>query len=292
MALTSYDGILAALAAGNGQEVFYSKTFPITTAAAVHYSSWLFGGMTAAGTLAGAGGTTAATLVTCNSNTIGAIPIVSPTTASALNPYITTVGAMPSLSMAGTMILIDRLADSGVLTTGIGATCTLTMPGGGWARYTDGIGVMAFMESQAANPTATAVVAMSYTNPAATAGRIPSPATLTAVAYKCFGSGANAPTATPFFTLQGNDSGMKSIESLSLTVAAAANVALVVCKPLLMIPCTTAMYYTERDMVIQTPKLPKLQVLADATACLQWIFVPNAAVATPTIMGSVSTVTG
>lgn len=292
MAFSSYDSILAAISAGNSQEVQFGKLFPISTAAGVVYSSWLFTGLTAAGTLAGAGGTTAATLVTCNSNTVGAIPITSPTTVSATNPYLVSVGSMATLSLAGTMMLIDRLADSGTLTTASGATCTLTMPGGGWARYTDGVGVMAFMEGQAAAPTATAVVAMSYTNTAATAGRIPSPATLTAVAYKVFGSGANAPTGSPFFLLQGNDKGIKSIENVSLTVAAAANVALVVCKPLLMIPCTTASYYTERDLIIQTPKMPKMPVAADASACLQWVFFPNAIAATPTVMGSVTLVTG
>jgi hypothetical protein len=288
----SYDSILAAISAGNSQEVPFGKLWPITSAAGVIYSSWLFAGLTSAGVLAGAGGTTAATLVTCNSNTTGAIPLVSPSSASATNPYIVSAGAMPTLSLAGTMMLIDRIADSGTLTTASGATCTLTMPGGGWARYPSGIGVQAFMEGQAAAPTATAVVAMSYTNTTPTAGRIPSPATLTAVAYKVFGSGANAPTGSPFFLLQGNDQGIKSIENISLTVAAAANVALVVCKPLLMLPCTTAMFYTERDCVIQTPKLPKLPVTTDATACLQWLFFPNAAVATPTVMGSVTFVTG
>lgn len=289
---TSYDGILAALSAGKGQEVMYGKNFPITTAAGVYYSSWLFSGQTQAGALSGVGGSTTATLTTCNSNTVGAIPIVSPTTASGENPYLLTVGSMPTLTMAGSMILVDRIADTGLLTTASGATCTITNPGGGWARYNDGVGVMAYIESQASAPNATAVVAMSYTNTASTAGRIPTPATLTAVAYKVFGSGSNAPTGGPFFQLQGNDIGIKSIENISLTTAAALNIAVVVCKPILVLPCVTAAYYTERDLVIQTPKLPKLPVSADATACLQWIFVPNAAVANPTIIGSVSTVTG
>lgn len=295
MAFTSYDGILAALAAGSGQEVVFGKTFPITTAAGVYYSSWLFTGQTSAGGLSGTNGTVASTMVACTSSTVGAIPVVSPTTASATAPYMLSVGAMPTLTMLGTMWLVDRLADTGNLTTASGATCVITMPAGGWPRYTDGVGVMAFMESQAAAPTATAVVAMSYTNTDAAAGRIPSPATLTAVAYKVFGSGANAPTGSPFFALQGNDKGIKSIENISLTVAAAANVALVVCKPLLMLPCVTADYYAERDLVIQTPKLPKLPVsslVTDTTSCLQWIFMPNAVAVTPTVVGTVTTVTG
>lgn len=293
MAFNSYDAILAAISAGNSQEVLYGKNFPVNTVAGVIYSSWLFGGQTSAGTLAGAGGTTAATLVTCDSSTTGAIPILSPTSASATNPYLVSAGSMPSLSMGGTMMLIDRLADSGPLTTAAGATCTLTMPGGGWARYNDGVGVMAFLESQAAAPTAGAVVSGSYTNTASASGRVPGTCTLTAVAYKAHGSGANSPTGSPFLSLQGTDRGIKTIESVSLTTQPAANVALVICKPLLILPCTTAVYYTERDLVIQTPKLPKLGVsAANNSACLQWLFLPNAVVTTPTIIGSVTAVTG
>lgn len=293
MSFLSYDAILAALSAGAGQEVQYGKNFPISTVAAVYYSSWLFAGQTQAGALMGSGGSTAATLATCDSQTTGAIPITSPSYASNTNPYILSAGCMPTLSMGGTIMLIDRLADSGLLTTAAGATCTLTQPGGGWARYTNGIGVQAFIESQAAAPTAGAVVSGSYTNPGSTAGRVPSSATISAVAYKVFGSGANAPTGSPFLTLQGNDNGIKSFESLSLTTQAALNLALVICKPILMLPCTTAMYYTERDMVIQTPKLPQMPVGASGnSACLQWIYFPNAAVATPTVLGSVTMVTG
>lgn len=292
MPFNSYDAILAALSAGAGQEVQYGKNFPVATVAGTYYSSWNFAGQTQQGVPVGAGGSTAATLVTCDSQTVGAIPITSPSYASNTNPYILSASCMPTASMGGTIMLIDRLADSGLLTTAAGATCTMTMPGGGWARYNNGVGVQAFIEAQASLPTAGAVISASYTNSGGTAGRIPSPVTILATSYKVHGSGVNNPTGSPFITLQGNDQGIQSIQSLSLATQAALNLALVICKPILMLPCTTAMYYTERDMVIQTPKLPQMPVGASGnSACLQWIFFPNAAV-TPTVLGSVTMVTG
>lgn len=281
---TSYDSIIAGLAAGGGQEIWFAKTAPAAQVAGAFHTSWAYTGTPTAGAWAGAGGSTAATMVTCDSSTVGALTLTSPTSASGTNPYIIAAGAMPTTSVGGTLMLIDRIADTGALTTASGGTCTVTMPGGGWARYTDGIGLQAFVESLTGVPTATAVAALNYTNPAATAGRISSGATIAAAAHRVFGSSG------PFMALQGSDNGIKSIESISLTTAAALNVAVVVCKPLLMIPCVTAGYYTERDLVIQTPKLPPLKVAADKTACLQWLFLPTGAT-TPVLIGSVATVT-
>lgn len=282
-ALNSYDAILAALEAGKGQEVFFSKTAPAAQVAGAFHTSWAYTGTPGAGAWVGTGGSTAATMVSCNNNTIGALPFASPTTASGENPRILTVGGMVTTAVAGTVILVDRLADSGPLTTAAGGTCMITMPTGGWERYTDGVGVMAFMESLGTAPAAGSVFTLNYTNTDSVTARVSGPATTAATAHRCFGSGA------PWFPLQGNDRGIKSIESISCTTVTASNIALVVCKPLLMLPVTTAFYYTERDLVIQTPKLPKLPVAADSSACLQWIFLAGATTS-PTFTGSISLV--
>lgn len=282
---TSYDAILAAMSAGGGQDVFFSKTAPAAQVAGAFHTSWAYTGIPSAGAWMGAGGAAAATLVTCDSSSTGALAIVSPTSASATNPYVASAGAMPTTSVLGTLMLVDRIADTGALTTAAGGTCTLTMPGGGWARYTDGVGVFAFVEALSSVPGAGSVVSLNYTNTGSTAGRISSSATTVATQHRVFGSSG------PFMALQGADSGIKSIESISVTSVAASNIAVVVYKPLLIVPCVTANYYTERDLVIQTPgKFPKLHVAADNTACLQWIFFAGAAT-TPTITGSVATVT-
>lgn len=283
-ALNSYDAILAALEAGQGQEVFFSKTAPIAQVAGAIHTSWAYTGYPGAGVWSGAGGAAAATMATCDSNTVGAIPLTSPTTASGQNPRIVSAGAMVNTAVGGTLMLVDRIADTGPLSTTLGNSCSITMPAGGWARYNNGVGVMAFLESLTGVPTANSNITLQYTNTDAASSRISGAAVAVAAAHRVIG------TSGAFMALQGTDKGIKSIESISVTTATALNIAVVVCKPLLILPATTAYYYTERDMVIQTPKLPKLQVAADATACLQWIFFPGAATS-PVLTGSLSMVT-
>lgn len=289
-AITSYDQILSLLDAGGGQELFFQKTLVSAHATGGYHTSWANTGNPGVGSWAGSGGAATATMVNSDSTTVGALPLVSPTTVSGNNPRILTAGVMGSASMGGTLMLIDRLADTGALTTTFGGACTITMPGGGWARYTNGVGVMAFVESlELATPSASTTISLNYTNPVPTATRTSGSATIVATKSRVFG------TSGPFLTLQAGDTGIKSIESINVgAVTPAANsLAVVVCKPLLVIPCTTAYYYTERDLVIQTPKLPKLVVAADATACLQWIYFSGTTTAIgTTFSGSVSTVTG
>lgn len=288
---TSYDAILAALSSGAGQELTFSKTLPAAHVAGAFHTSWACTGYPTNGAWAGAGGNAAATWVTCSSATTGAIPIASPTTASATNPYMLSTGVMQSTgtAMAGALILIDRIADTGPLITTAGTSCTLTMPGGGWARYNDGAGVQIFMESLTTVPSVGSVATLTYTNQLGVGSHTSGTATSVAGAHRAVG------TSGPYIALQTTDTGARSVESVAIAsvTPAATSIALVACKQLLTIPCTTVGYYTERDLVIQTPKLPKLQVAADATACLQWIFVPNAATTSGAVfLGSVSTVTG
>lgn len=283
-ALNSYDAILAALEAGQGEEVFFTKTAAAAQVAGVFHTSWAYTGTPSAGTWVGAGGATAATLVTCDNTTVGALPITSPSTASGTNPRILTVGGMVSTAVAGTLMLVDRIADSGALTTAAGGTCTITMPVGGWARYTNGLGVMVFVESLGAAPASGSVFTLGYTNTDSVASRVSGAATTAATAHRVYGG-----SGSPWIPLQGTDKGIKSVESFTCTTVTAANVALVVCKPLLMLPATTAYYYSERDLVIQTPKMPKLPVSADTSSCLQWVFLAGAAT-TPTLIGSISLV--
>lgn len=283
---SSYDAIVNALSvSGKGQEVFFSKTAPVAQVTGAFHTSWAYTGIPTAGTWLGPGGATGFNMVAANSNSVGAMTLVSPTTVSGENPYLLTAGALASTAVLGTLMLVDRLADTGALTTAAGGTCTFSSSLA-WPRYADGLGVMAFIESLTATPASGSVVTLNYTNTDSTAGRITSGATSVAATHRVIGSSSG-----PFFALQGTDKGIKTIESLSVGTTTASNIALVVCKPLLMLPCTTANYYTERDLVIQTPKLPKLQVSSDATACLQWIFFAGAAT-TPVLTGSVAMVTG
>lgn len=288
----SYDAIINALSVLNkGQEVFFQRTIPAAHVAGQFFTSWANTGVPIAGGWYGTGAG-APTMANVDSSTAGSIPIVSPTFASGENPYIVTAGIMQAAgatSLSGTLMLVDRLADTGSLTTAIG-TGVVTPPGGGWSRYNTGAGVMAFVEALTGAPTANIVVQLSkYTNQAGTANQVSGLSTATAATlHRTYG------TTGPFISLASGDTGIRSIEEITISGANALNVAIVVCKPLLMIPCTTLSYFSERDLVIQTPKLPKLEVTAgNKTACLQWIYMANAATSASSVfVGSVSTVTG
>lgn len=288
----SYDSIINALSVLNtGQEVFFQRTLPAAHVAGQFFTSWANTGVPVAGGWVGTGAGTP-TMANVDSSTPGAIPLVSPTYASGTNPYIVTAGIMQAAGatgMAGTLMLVDRLADTGSLTTAIG-TGAVTMPGGGWSRYNDGAGVMAFVEALTGVPTTGIIVQLSkYTNQAGTANRVSGLSTATAATlHRLYG------TAGPFINLASGDTGISSIQEITISGANALNCAVVVCKPLFFVPCVTTGYYTERDLVIQTSKLPKLQVTSnDKTACLQWIFIPNAATTSGAVfVGTVSTVTG
>lgn len=289
---TSYDGIIAALTAGKGQEVFFSKTTGLVHAAGTPFTGWGYGGVPAAGAWSGAGGAAAATLVTCSSATSGSIPIASPTTASAESLYLLSAGIAQisgAQTIGGMLMLVDRLADTGPLTTAFGGSCTLTMPVATslWARYADGVGVMAYVESlETTAPTVGTTIALTYTNTGGTGSRTSGSTTVAATKSRAMGTGAS-----PFLTLQAGDSGIKTIESIQVgaVTPAAGTISLVICKPLLILPSTATGYYVERDLVIQTPKLPKLPVAADASACLQWIFIPNQATTAGSVFsGSIS----
>lgn len=59
------------------------------------------------------------------------------------------------------------------------------------------------------------------------------------------------------------------MQSLTLSAASlAGTAALVLCKPLLDIPLTTASVAVERDLLNQLPSLPKIE----DGACLTWIY--------------------
>lgn len=289
---TSYDSIINALTVLNkGQEARFVKTSPASEVAGATHTTWAFTGDPVPGTWIGTGGSVSTTMAHCNSTTVGALPIASPTTASGENLFITTVGAMPNVASNGMLVLVDRLADTGALTTTTGSSCIVTMPtGGAWERFGDGVGVMACVESLAGTPTAGSIFTLTYTNSDGTPARVSSQSlTSSTTLHRTYGSGLSMG-----FALQGADVGIQSIQSIGVSGVTPANLAIVVFKVLATIPMTSAYQYSERDLVIQTPKLPKLPIstsTADTSSCLQWVVIPGTTSAV-TINGSISLVAG
>lgn len=164
-------------------------------------------------------------------------------------------------------------------------------------RYTTGAGLRAFVVSTALTGTSagTPVMTMSYTNQAGTAGKalgatinwtagaanVPTPG-------KIVHSGVAANNHAPFLPLASGDTGIRSVQTVTVstayTGATVSTNCLVLCKPLATIPIVTAAVAGERNLVMQLPSMPRIY----DGACLTWLYFPGAATAANTsIMGYV-----
>jgi hypothetical protein len=75
------------------------------------------------------------------------------------------------------------------------------------------------------------------------------------------------------------DTGVQSVQTVTISAASGAGVAaLVLARPILSIPITTAGIMAERDLVTQLPSLPRI---VDG-ACLTWLYFAGAATAAST----------
>jgi len=277
---SSYDGILAANVNGR-QKQFYSKILPAAHVAQKYHTSWACTGYPGAG---GWQTGASATPVTTNvdSNTAGAFPLISPTSASGQKPHLLAFGAgqdTGATAMAGHILLVDRLADLGSIATVIG-TGAVTFPGG-LARYADGEGVMASVEILSSTPSLSTVQISKYTNQDGTTNRVGAVSdTLTATPlHRWVGSGGSM-----FLGLAAGDRGIRSIEEITIGAVNAANFSIVLYKIISKIPCSVVGGWVERDFAIQIADLPPFPVNAsNYSSCLQWVFLPNAATASGSV---------
>lgn len=157
--------------------------------------------------------------------TTGAIPAI-PTTATALSksntsalnyyfpnftplsPYL--IGARVNTAGArGVYLVVDRLSHQGGLDGTLTTAQTTNLPTAALTRYTDGVGVMVGLTIYTSIGSTATTVTVSYTNQAGTAGR-------TSVAQVFGGSGFNTSPRTVILPLQAGDTGVKSVESVTL----------------------------------------------------------------------------
>jgi len=151
-------------------------------------------------------------------------------------------------------------------------------------RYTSGAGVRAFLVADTGTTGATAHnFTYSYTNQASTSNRnapVTVACTASAIVPHIVHSGVAASNYGPFIPLAAGDSGIKSVQSVQLSAASgtATFASLVLAKPLLTLPITTASVAAERDLMNQLPSLPQIY----DGAYLSWLFFPGAATAAST----------
>lgn len=152
-----------------------------------------------------------------------------------------------------------------------------TLTGSPTLRYSGGAGVRAFLVSTVASGATAHNFSMSYTNQAGTSGRS-LPVTVACTASAIVGHINHSGTASnnygPFLPLASGDTGIQSVQSVTLSAASGAGTAaLVLAKPLLTIPLTVAAVASERDLLNQLPSLPRVY----DGACLTWVYFAGAA---------------
>lgn len=149
-------------------------------------------------------------------------------------------------------------------------------------RYANGAGCKLFGVITTASGATAHNLSLSYTNQAAVAGRalpVTVAATASAIAGHITHSGTAANNYGPFLPLAGGDSGVQSVQSVTVSAASGAGVmALCLARPLLTLPITTAGVAAERDLVNQLPSMPRVM----DGACLQWLYFTGAATAAAT----------
>jgi hypothetical protein len=193
----------------------------------------------------------------------------------------------------GTLLLVDTLLYYPTVLSTTASAQTLTN-GSSLTRYTNGNGNRVYMVHTVASGANTPTVAMSYTNQAGTAGRALG-ATTAFVASVGIGrfphSGTAANNRGPFLPFQSGDTGIRSIQSVTITTphATTGTMAAVICQPLAEIPLTTANVPVVMDFLSAVPSLPQIQ----DGACLSLLYQPAGAAANGSILsGSLEFVWG
>lgn len=207
MAITTVDGALA----GMRPPMFFSKGVTATLVAGRPASLWALGGAPGAGsfdsTLNGV------TLSSTSALVNGQIPHYDPASG---NAYLARFAA--KATQAGVVMLMDRLWHNGgftITSTGSQSITSPTWPsrcptsGTDDTAATTGHGVMLAVEVSAATGAGTPTITVGYTNSANTASRTATNIIAT-VASSAIG-------ATYFIGLQAGDTGVRSVQSLTLS---------------------------------------------------------------------------
>lgn len=187
-------------------------------------------------------------------------------------------------TMPAVFMLVDLLGFyniTSVTTTGAQTlTNGVSLPARDRTGTSNGVGVQALIVPSTVMGAATPTITLGYTNQAGTASRATpsSPALptgntaapVTSVVYSGTGSGKYG----PFMPLQAGDTGIRSVQSINLSVSYVSGVLnLILCRPLLTLPMTTIGVAAERDLLNQLPSLPRVY----NGACLAWLMYAGAA---------------
>lgn len=161
---------------------------------------------------------------------------------------------------------------------------TTTLP-----RYTDGDGVQ-MIAVNLAGAVGGVTFTVNYTNSDGTAGRITPPIRINA--YAAIGNiisadGAAVDTAAPFLPLQSGDTGVRSVESVTMITPDVGLFAIILVKPLAQTQIRGIDAPVERDYFLETG-LNLIEIKDDAY--LNWVCQPNGALNATAIHGYIKTI--
>lgn len=197
--------------------------------------------------------------------------------------HLTNIGAYSAVATAvpGVLMLCDMCLYYPGISMNSASAQTL-VNGSTLTRYTTGAGLRAALVIQTTSGATAHNVAISYTNQAGTAGRslpVTVSCTASAITPHITHSGTAANNYGPFLPLASGDTGIRSVQSITLSAASlAGTAALCLYKPLATLPITTLGVAAERDLMNQLPSMPQIQ----DGACLVWLYFPGAATAAST----------
>lgn len=140
-------------------------------------------------------------------------------------------------------------------------------------RYTDGEGVKIMAVTQGARA-GTPYLTVSYTNQDGVAGRTTGSHRMNNEAYNgCIATSnrAVADSGNPFLALQEGDTGVRSIESVTLATADVGLFALVLVKPIAQTVAREITAPSQKDYLLHNGVLPEIQ----DDAYLNWVVCPN-----------------
>jgi len=280
--IQSIDQLVAAISAGKTTRYDWNK---VTGAAAYTAGRWYDTSPLAGLPVANAWAGTALNWVPCNESTGNGtqafgIPHggnVSTDIKHALNmsAWGTAATAVPA-----TLMLVDMEGYYPGINMNLATAQTLV--GTPSTRAVNGAGLRAMLVTTATTGATAHNVAMSYTNQAATAGRslpVTVACTASAITPHITHSGTAANNYGPFLPLASGDTGIRSVQTVTISAASGAGTAaLCLVRPLAQITISVSGLMTEKDLLNQIPSLPRIP----DGACLTWLLGAGAAVAAST----------
>lgn len=256
-AITTYDGIVAARAAGSMSDCIASKT-SYTTVANVWSSAFRAAGVPAAGTYTNI--PSGAALDATNAGSL-ALLLAPPTSGN--KDYLLTFGFQAGQQI-NCILLVDILVAAGNILATVNTSQTVSSTA--LTRYTGGVGVYMTFDVTTAIGTTASNLTVTYTNSAGTGSRSSGAQAMTtsAIAQRL-----QPNTTSPYCPLQSGDAGVQSVQSVQLSAAMSAGVmALNLFKPLVMMPGIAANIYAERPMSSTLDGLVELQNVSLVLGCL------------------------